>query len=35
MVKFDLGDGAGLQERVLGPGQWIRFPVGMVHQESL
>ena len=34
LVRYDLGDGAGLREKVLTGGDWIRFPTGMVHQEE-
>ena len=34
LVRFDLKDGKGLQERTIKSGDWIRFPVGMVHQEE-
>lgn len=34
IVRYDLGDGNGLQEVTIGPGDWIRFPPGMVHQEE-
>ena len=33
-VLIDLNDGNGLQDFVIGEGEWIRFPTGMVHQEE-
>lgn len=34
LVRFDLQDGRGLQERVLLPGSSVRFPPGLAHQEE-
>lgn len=34
IIRYDLEDGEGLREKILGPGQWVRFPTGLVHQEE-
>lgn len=34
LVRFDLHDGNGLVDKVFGPGDAIRFPPGLVHQEE-
>ena len=34
LVRYDLNDGQGLQERILSAGAAVRFPPGLVHQEE-
>ena len=33
LVRYDLGDGI-LKERIVGPGETVHFPPGLVHQEE-
>ena len=34
LIRYDLNDGQGLQERILSAGAAVRFPPGLVHQEE-
>lgn len=33
LIRYDTGDGV-LKERIIGPGQTVHFPAGLVHQEE-
>lgn len=33
LVRYDLGDGT-LKEKIIGPGEVVHFPPGLVHQEE-
>jgi len=33
LIRYDLGDGV-LHERIVGPGEVVHFPPGLVHQEE-